>query len=161
MRLILALVLLNPLIVQSGQIYKCVVNGETTFSQRPCADDAELISIKPHPIANKDAAGRVEKLNDALDEVSASNRLSDLQKEERALIKEIERYDRMRDRDLKSLQAKKFRAKNNLAGAEWEQSISQEMQSVNMKYSSKIEVVKSKLEIVSNQIRSLQQKGVH
>lgn len=52
-------VVLLYLVITQAQAgaYKCVVNGETIFSDKPCAPDAEQIRITPPPApeANSDA----------------------------------------------------------------------------------------------------------
>ena len=58
---------------------------------------------------------------------------------------EIQAHQSQMERELASLQNKKRRAKNNLAGATWEQSISIEMQTVSAKYRTKIQVSQDRI----------------
>ncbi|MCG8429195.1 MAG: DUF4124 domain-containing protein [Chromatiales bacterium] len=156
--LLTSLVLLFPLSVNAG-IYKCVVDGKTTFSQSPCAPDAQEITIKKQPAPYKEAATqRTEKINAALDEVGRKNQITRLEKKESALQRKISRLDRERDAELKKLERKKRRAENNFAGATWEQSISEEMQAVSMTYADKIQVERDKLKFVRDEITALKRE---
>ena len=33
---------------QAGAVYKCVIDGKTTFSQTKCATDAKKVEVKAH-----------------------------------------------------------------------------------------------------------------
>lgn len=124
----------------SADVYKCQKDGKTVFSDQPCSQGAEKINIKP-------ASGHADSVSEA-DAVAASKAFVDktnANAKRNALDADIERaQDRInslqndRDRELAALREKKQRANNNLAGAVWEQSISNEMIAVNETYSSKI-----------------------
>ncbi len=46
MKRTIAIILCMLPIHATAGIYKCVVDGKTTFSQRPCGDDAQEVEIK-------------------------------------------------------------------------------------------------------------------
>ena len=124
----------------SADVYKCKKDGKTVFSDQPCSQGAEKISVKP-------ATGHADAVSEA-DAVAASKSFvekTNTSTKRNALDADIERaqnritsLQESRDRELAALREKKQRANNNLAGAVWEQSISNEMIAVNETYSSKI-----------------------
>lgn len=124
----------------SADVYKCKKDGKTVFSDQPCSQGAEKINVKP-------ATGHADAVSEA-DAVAASKAFvekTNTSTKRNALDADIERaqnritsLQESRDRELAALREKKQRANNNLAGAVWEQSISNEMIAVNETYSSKI-----------------------
>lgn len=124
----------------SADVYKCKKDGKTVFSDQPCSQGAEKINVKP-------ATGHADAVSEA-DAVAASKAFvekTNTNAKRNALDADIERaQDRInslqngRDRELAALREKKQRANNNLAGAVWEQSISNEMIAVTDSYNSKI-----------------------
>ncbi len=135
-------------------IYKCKVGGKTTYSQQPCAASAEKIQIKTNnPTEDQLAASRLRQENGR-----AFSREQDINKLNRAnsdMHHQIERYQRDMDRELAALQNKKGRAANNRAGAEWESSMSQEMQAITSKYQIKIQTAQQRISINDASINRL------
>lgn len=154
---ILILVLLFPFTSTAG-IYKCVVDGHTEFSQRPCGENAKEITVntKKPSLSPRAPSQRAEEMNAVGDEFEQDRKRRNLEREQRVLLKDIDRFNSQRDRELKRLEAKKLLANNNSAGAAWEQSISTEMQSVNMKYDAKIQAAQIKLKAVSDKLSRLE-----
>jgi hypothetical protein len=129
--------------------YKCVDNkGNTTFQQTPCsaAEKEQKIRVfageapKPAPavpvapptltpdqriLAKLERDRRLEDRARNIDNLDGQiNYLQDV----------INRRNTQMTAELAALQNKKAYARNNLAGATWEQSISTEMQAVTQKY---------------------------
>jgi len=126
---------------QAG-IYKCVVDGKTVFSQVPCAPDAETVTVKTTPANTGLAKERAAK-------AAATDREIEINQTEREIRRcenKIEGYEVARDRELATLRAKKALANNNLAGATWEGSISEEMQAVASKWQSRIDGEQRRIE---------------
>jgi hypothetical protein len=75
-------------------VYKCVVDGKTTFSQRPCEGDMEKITIKeasPRSSTyqeNTDYKQLNEQMDDAINKRRADTRLYNLKRDLRNLIDE-------------------------------------------------------------------------
>lgn len=126
-------------------INKCTApDGKTVFQDAPCATgQGGKIDIKPASgparptaapaAANPSTRGQTEaqRLEAMAGTLHKENRLSTLLA--RAIPDAQHRIDQQRtrcDRELAALQAKKPLARNNLAGATWEQSISAEMSAV-------------------------------
>ncbi|WP_286694052.1 DUF4124 domain-containing protein [Spongiibacter sp. UBA1325] len=118
----------------TAEIYKCIdANGRPIFSQMPCGRDAEKTTITP-----PDEIGSVSTDRNSLQALKQSNRLRDIERDIAAENRRIRSLQRRMDIELEKLRQKKNLAKNNLAGAQWEQSISAEMSSVVERYNAKI-----------------------
>lgn len=124
-------------------IYKCTIDGKVVFSQTPCADDAKTVTVKAPPkMGNGEPSAAREKMRARLDAAQrARNRKSD-EKELDKIDKKITDLERGMNTQLAKLRLKKTRARNNLAGATWENSISEEMSAVTKQYQTMIENAK-------------------
>lgn len=123
-----------------AELYKCTESGKTTYSDRPCPGATKL-EIKRHPIDQTAASARLERDRAYLaeqsrrDEVERINgRIGALQTEKNLLLEQL-------DRELAALRGRKNLARNNLAGATWQQSLSAEMQAVTDRYRARIDAV--------------------
>lgn len=135
----------------SAQVYKCTgPNGTTIFADAPCAVGAKPIVVRP-------AAGAGSGVEDVPAEEGGTktsaeenrSRLSeraDLAVRRRILSNDIDRKEaeiksktREMEEKLEALRQKKRFARNNLAGATWEQSISEEMSAVTASYTTQLE----------------------
>jgi len=135
----------------SAQVYKCREGGTTVFSATPCAVNAKPIDVRPASGAartqpaerqaelqqNTARAGSVQQnaLTDRAD-VAARRRIleDEIYRKERSVSA---LYDELAAKQ-EQLRQKKNLSMNNLAGATWEQSISDEMKAVADEYSIKI-----------------------
>lgn len=134
-----------------AEIYKCKEGGTTLFSATPCSVGAKPIDVRPaagstrlqpadrqtEPQQNAPRAGSVQQ--------NALTERADVAARRRILEDEIYRkersvsalYDELAAKQ-EQLRQKKNRSMNNLAGATWEQSISDEMKAVAAEYDIKI-----------------------
>jgi hypothetical protein len=64
----------------------------------------------------------------------------------------IDRYESERDSKLAKLKHDTYRANNNLAGAQYRESLATEMQSVNSEYSSKIAADREKINRIQDKM---------
>lgn len=127
-------------------IYKCTENGAVVFSQTPCSDSAEKVEVRtytPDPEEVRRQQERVEQSNKKLD---AAIEQREVDRNISKLQRKIRGYQRRMDSELSALRRKKLAANNNLAGAAWEQSISDEMKAVTEKYKTKIQVTQSEID---------------
>jgi hypothetical protein len=140
MRTVLGIVLVvaaSPAFAQ----YKCTgADGKVAFQQTPCINAQEQQqAVRLRESGHRPAAAEKPidspyvRLNDRL---SRENRVSDLEREIGALENGISNRNQQLALELDTLRRKKVYAKNNLAGATWEQSISGEMQAIATKYKS-------------------------
>lgn len=127
----------------NAQVYKCEVNGVLTFSQKPCADDAQLTNytITPTP-AQPANPNQTPQPTENHAEVNARIAESIRQRNINIEItkKTAERNRKMRERDQRIAQLRRTKrsAANNLAGATWEESLSKEMTAIAMQYDTDI-----------------------
>jgi hypothetical protein len=156
----------------AAAINKCTIDGRVTFQDAPCPEGTGgAIEVRPSslpPPATSPAP-------DATPATSADQAASDAQRDKvddmraRAAAAEKERAAREIDHKIKvveqklrtleksqaaelaALSRKKGYATNNLAGATWEASISQEQQAVMSKYESRMKNERSKLEMLIEQ----------
>ncbi|MCW8918943.1 MAG: DUF4124 domain-containing protein [Gammaproteobacteria bacterium] len=142
----------------SGAVYRCEVEGQITFSQTPCAANAQEYQvdyIKP----NADHAARMsEQTQSSAAAVAASQTEREIRSQGLAIKDEeanIRVLQSRRDKELAALRSKKNLANNNLAGATWEQSISDEMNAVNGRYDAQISEKQTNIQRMSEQIDRL------
>ena len=151
MKIIFALVGIALSMNVFAEIYKCKEGSTTVFSATPCAVGAKPIDVRPasgsarlqqtehHADSQPNAprAGSVQQnaLTDRAD-VAARRRIleDEIYRKERSVSA---LYDELAAKQ-EQLRQKKNRSMNNLAGATWEQSISDEMKAVADEYSIKI-----------------------
>jgi len=150
--------------------YKCVdAKGSTSFQQTPCppAEKEQKIRVftgeaarQPPPVAatppqlnadqrilaNIQRERRLEEKTQALD---------NLERQIAYLESVIDKRNTQMATEISALQHKKSYAKNNLAGATWEQSISTEMQAVTQKYKAMNDVDFEKLKQFRSQLEGV------
>jgi len=124
--------------------YKCVgADGKVSFQQMPCpgATTGQRLELRPaagaSPAAAPAPAASVTGVAAEMQWVRKMEHERKL-KEQQQRISDVEaaidgRNRRMQD-EMTAIQSRKTQAKNNLAGATWEQSLSTEMQAVASKY---------------------------
>lgn len=126
----------------AADFYKCVdEGGKKTFSQRPCAVNAEVISVDGPALS-----GSVKTDVMAVNKVRDSNRVREI---DRVVKERYQVIDDLRSKMEKEMSALKYRqgyARNNLAGATWQQSLATEMQAVSDKYSVLIDLERNKID---------------
>ena len=149
------------------QLYKCLVGGRASFQDSPCREGAgERITVTPaaSPPGLRGATGAAtpqaggspaDTSRDWMQEADRSARriilADDIWRQEvriRAARDELEQR-------LERLQRKKSYANNNLAGAVWEQSISDEMMAVATAYDTQIRSLQTELEDLRIQLSRL------
>ena len=131
--IIFVLLIIGTIHAQAG-IYKCVIDGKTTFSGEPCSDNAEKVDVQIRRPKKED----VDIVNSRNARISKALNIKRLEDNIETSEKKIEAFQLSLDRDTKELAQKKSYANNNLAGATWENSISIEIRAVIDKYKFKI-----------------------
>ena len=149
---ILALFILIISFPVKAEFYKCVVNGKSTFSDRPCAEDSEKIEIKVYrPETNK-----ISSTHERTERMTFKSKIYRVKSRIKSKEREIKRYRIAMDRELSDLKDKKRFAANNSSGATWEISISNEMESVVAKYNSKISGAEGEIKHYRRELSDLQ-----
>lgn len=140
-----------------AEIYKCVTpQGKTTFSQHPCDDSAEIITLK-----TTQPAQPVKSVSAYSSELEAISTRTDIRKLERRIdkLETRKRYlHRRMDAELGTLRTKKRLANNNLAGATWEASISSEMKAVSASYTTKIQSTQAQIDQAQRELEDLRSR---
>ncbi len=148
MRVVIAL-LLSVAAAQAAaetKFYQCKDKwGQPVFSERPCGADATAGSVEA-----PQASGSVDSSD--FGAVTASNSIRDDEREIERLEEDVERLERVRDAKLKKLEQRTHQASNNLAGAQYHESLATEMQAVTAQYQSKIDGVNGKIQRLHDQI---------
>lgn len=136
----------------TAEIYKCMdAHGRPIYSQMPCGSDAKKTTITP-----PDEIGSVSTDRTSLRELKDSNRLRDIERNIAAENRRIRSLQQSMESELEKLRQKKRQARNNLAGDQWEQSISAEMSAVVEKYNAKIAAANARFERLEREKASLQ-----
>jgi len=144
----IALAALLPLCAHAQQMYKCTAAGRVTFSEFPCGQGAQKITVRPvagdYPAAPLAVATPGDS---AAAPASDHAQLAEMvrQRRIRELNYEIRDAENDMDAELEALKDKKRYAGYGLAGATWEASISQEMQAVTAKWRGKLDELNSRL----------------
>ena len=150
--------------------YKCVdAKGNISFQQTPCpaADKEQKVRVfagEAHrqPPAASATAPPLTPDQRLLANIQRERRLEEnsqaidnLERQIAYLESIIDKRNTQMAAELTSLQDKKLYARNNLAGATWEQSISSEMQAVTQKYKTMNDIDFEKLKQYRSQLESV------
>jgi len=163
--LICQLLIICYTLPSQAAIFKCEVDGKVTFSGQRCEGNTVEINVRTSQPSNK---GEVDKFDPATNHEATKKFIADgerrraiksLKQENSLLVKEIVSYERAMDAEMERLSRKKRRAANNLGGALWEQSISQEMNAVAGKYNGNIQSANAKINRNEQEILRLEGYG--
>ena len=141
MRVVLVVVLAFAGAVCSAQtIYKCPdANGRLSMQDTPCAGGSS-INVKPASGADSSVSTTAtnapppsverKSLKSDVEQMARERRLREIEYEISQRNSRIGGVQAESERRIAQLRQEKLRAKNNLAGATWEQSLSSEMQAI-------------------------------
>jgi hypothetical protein len=139
--------------VAQAQVYKCNEGGTVVFSDVPCAaGKGKEVSVRPATglaPAAPSVAAPVNSLNNpkaVLEQYERERKLRSVGYDIDQVERQLESDQKRLDAELNALKAKKAYASNNLAGATWVASISQEMLAVTQRYETKAAGDRAKLE---------------
>ncbi|WP_200376030.1 DUF4124 domain-containing protein [Thiocystis violacea] len=139
--LVIVAVLIAAGNAHAAGLYKCVdpVTGKTTFSQFQCAPDAAPVDVRIHaPTAEQVQAhaARVESDIQFLDEESARRRAMEAAA---ARQQAVENARTRHAAEISAIAARRARAANNLAGATWENALSQDAAAADARYQAEMD----------------------
>jgi hypothetical protein len=130
-----------------AQMYKCQANGKTAYQHEPCAAGAAQDTITtPDAVTDQVARESRSRFESEQAARTASARRKAIDEQIAYQQNSILSFEAMMDSELADLRAKKSRARNNLAGATWEQSISTEMEAVAARYATKIRIARDEID---------------
>lgn len=160
MKLVLAFTALLASNAIATEIYRCTsASGKTVFSDGPCTADqkgaAMTITAPRHQQSADEATQAKKKLNDAATSMYMTRRQNELKAIIRDTETEISSLQHKMDIDLRVLKEKMGYAKNNLAGATYQQSLAMEMQATSSQYEIKIKDAQTRLQAARDELTKL------
>ena len=142
----------------SANVYKCDIDGVITYSQIPCNHDAQIteytteqLSSTSQPQTNKSA----EEAHTTMDRLSESIKKRDLRIAINRLKSDKTRLQSQRDNKVAKLKSAKRSANNNLAGAVWEDSLSEEMAAIAVQYDTDVRAVDAEIDRLNDELKTL------
>lgn len=145
-RILVGLMAIGVAPSSDAETYKCRVDGTLVYQQQPCATGTARATISA-PDQLTDDAARAHRARFESDNAArlAAARLKSIDDQIAYNQTRIVAYEAMMDSELAALRAKKGQARNNLAGATWEQSISTEMEAVAANYATRIRIAQDEI----------------
>ena len=152
-----------------AQVYKCKIDGKTVFADQPCAADAKPLDVRPASGHSAPALpplvittpGAPQPINASSNPQAVVARmeharaLRDMDHRIEVEHSRIREEESRMNAELAALRAKKAQANNNLAGAVWENSISEEMTTVVGRYDLRIRAIHGEIERLQGERESL------
>ncbi len=160
---LLSAVLLTLIAAPASAVNKCVNDaGQVVYQTAPCpatAKGSELTLQKaPSPSVTSTAdAEELKRLQQTAGKMEKERKLTEIDREIRQLEGQILDHRRAMNDEMNRLQQRKQLANNNLAGATWEQSISDEMSAVSQKYDALIRNDQSRIDVLRADAERLRQ----
>lgn len=140
----------------AGQYHVCTdANGKKTFSSMPCPQGVESETRQYQAAPAGSEVRRITTDSESYRAMRDGNRRSELKRDIKKSERKLDKLQMGMDRELRALRNKKRWANNNRAGAEWESSISAEMQAVTEKYRNKLDVERDNLSRLRSELAGL------
>lgn len=145
------------------ETYKCKTPGGMVYQDRPCAGVryagdvpaaapvAKVPDARPAAAAAP-AAGDLDRNKAYLAGREKERKVADLKEQITRQEESITQSQQARDAEIGALQARQSRANNNLAGANLEQALATEMQSVNARYTTDIGIKQDRLKQLRDEL---------
>lgn len=154
-------------------VYKCQVNGTTTYQAQPCSGASQHVqqmnirSESPSVTQGGDkpaVQSGIQKSQSSLaatekravEQMARERQIREANYEIQNLERRIANRSEQMTREMDALRAQKARANNNLAGATWEQSLSTEMQAVAARYKVLNDVDQEQIKVLRTKVVTLQ-----
>ena len=154
--LIFALLLLPAIPSSAGSYFVCTdSSGKKSFQDKPCSESQKQHSQKYETESITSSSGYDYNPLQLADQLGKDNRRRQLDRDIDKSEKKIRDYSRQMDSEIAALKAKKLRANNNIAGAQWETSISGEMTAVTAKYQALMDNERDRLSQLRSQRKDL------
>ena len=137
-------------------VNKCVdETGKVVYQSAPCpttskGSELTLQKAASVPAPSPADAAELQRIRQTASAMERELKLKDIDREIKRLEGRIVDHRSAMDSEMASLRQKKQFALNNLAGATWEQSISDEMNAVTQKYDALIRSDRSQLDQLRN-----------
>ena len=145
----------------ADDIYRCPsAGGATVYQANPCKGGVNKASVSSGAIAKteaepKQAQSDMERSKAYLSQREKERKKDDLQGKIARNEDAIRGYQNLMHAEIELLQAKKGLAKNNLAGATWEESLSTEMNALTARYRSEIDIRQEENKVLRAELSKL------
>lgn len=139
--------------VTHAEIYKCVVNDSTIFSDAPCAEESEAVELKLH----RPKAEDIEKQNETTaryQQDSKVNEIEALKQKNEGLKTQIQQLQQQADKELQVLKDKTYRYSDTQIAAT-ERGVFNKMNEVINHYQAQIQRVRSEISTNEMQIEAI------
>jgi len=161
MKITISILMVAATVGANAQVYRCTVNGRAVYADAPCGTESRSIDARP-AAGTSPSTSSVGTPDPATESSAALAKRADVAARRRILNDDIDRKQaRIKtlrgemEQRLEALKAKKSYARNNLAGAVWEQSISDEMMAVATSYDNKIRSEERELSELRKQLSEI------
>ena len=136
-----------------AEIFKCSVHGQTEFSDKPCAEQAEKIELK---VTQPEQAAIEEQkaITATFEEESRVTEIHALNQKNDDLEAEIIRLQQQRDNELRALSARTYTTEDGRM-ATTEHGLFQKMDEVEAHYQNQIELIKQQINSNKSQLNNL------
>lgn len=169
-RIIALAVFISVPVAAETSFYKCKDKwDQPVFSQRPCEGESERGSVEvknkitdTESVSNSTSAPSAaqpitplpppQETTSTWDKVTASRKIRENEAEVERREKKVEHLERERDSKIAALDHRQNYARNNLAGAQFMESLATEMQAVNSQYGAKIDSQQRKIDRLLDEI---------
>lgn len=152
-----AVILLGLMLALSvkADIYKCTVNGNTSFSDQPCGKQAEIIEIDSRK-PDQQAVQNQQMITQRFREESRVNQVHALKRRNDELSSRIERLQQDRQTELNQLRQRTYTTEDGRMATR-EQGLFEQMDRVDAEYQQQIRDLKSQMQKNQQEIHQLYQ----
>lgn len=155
-RFFTTIVLLFFLLPSQAEVYKCIVNGKTIFSDQPCAKDAEKIELKLYKPKTEDIQ-RQQQSTQSFSENSRVNEILTLRKMNVVLENKKIQLKKEMEAQLKILEKKTYSVPNGRASTE--RGVFQKMADVTNQYQRDVQATNVEINKNERKISELTSKA--
>ena len=150
---ILMLLALSTSPVDAG-VYKCEVNGVTTFSDVPCGGQEDEMALRVDPPTQRSQErSHYEGMDEIINTIAEERNRAHIKRLLRDKKGKIVKLERHRSSEVARLQQLKSTARNNRAGAIWAASLVGEMRVVNEQTAAETSQLRSQINDIEQQLR--------
>jgi hypothetical protein len=140
--------------IGNAEIYKCVdEQGKTVFSQQPCGDSSEIVTVKPIQ-SSQTPRESVTDYSETLEEIAARTDIKMLEHRISRLNGRKRSLEKQKSTKLSELRKKRFRAYAGDSKLD-EDSISEKILEVEKSYTSKIKTTQDKINDATRKLNEL------
>ena len=144
-----------------AQVYRCVVDDEVIYTQHPCAEDAEVIEIRPHQ-PDTHETWRLEeettRLRALSEEMERQRRIREIDRQIEGLMRANNELAQQAEQELSDLRAQQRRAEITMAPRQTQQDIAARMEAVNRRVEGQVRSNQQRIERLRAEQASLRQQ---